>query len=447
MSKVRVNLDEHEIPNKFLNLNYYLKTYLGELPSPPLHPATKAPIGPEDLAPIFPMGLIKQEVSLDEFIEIPDEVLNIYKSFRPTPLIRALRLEKELDTPAKIYFKYEGVSPSGSHKLNTALVQAYYNKQEGIKNLSTETGAGQWGSALAIACQMFKMGCTVFMVRSSALQKPYRKYLMEVFGAEVIPSPSLKTNAGRKILSGNPDHPGTLGAAISEAVEIAATNSDTNYSLGSVLNHVLLHQTIIGLEAKKQMEKLDNYPDVVIGCHGGGSNLAGISFPFIADKLKGTVKNLRVIAVEPESCPSLVKGKYEYDFGDTMGLTPLVKMYTLGHDFIPSAIHAGGLRYHGSAPLVSFLKHKNLIEAVAIPQLPTFEAGIMFARAEGIVPAPESCHAIRVAIDEALKAKAAGQAKIILFNLSGHGHFDMQAYGDYLAGKLQDNQICEPVAG
>jgi tryptophan synthase beta chain len=437
-NQYRYLLDEKEIPTRFLNLSYYLQKYLGELPPPPLHPATKKPLTPEDLAPLFPMELIKQEMSIDEFVDIPEEVQNVYKLYRGTPLHRARRLEHMLDTPAKIYYKNEGATFSGSHKINTAIVQAYYNKKEGVKRLTTETGAGQWGSALSIACSFFGLECLVFMVRVSAEQKPYRKVLIETFGAELRKSPTNTTQAGRTILAQNPDHMGTLGIAISEAVELAAQHDDTKYSLGSVLNHVLLHQTIIGQEAKKQLEKAGDYPDVVIGCVGGGSNMAGLAFPFVVDKLSGAKKALRVVSVEPKACPSIAEGKYEYDYGDAVGLTPLIKMYTLGHDFIPPGIHAGGLRYHGAAPLVSFLRKQDIIEAITEPQLGTFEAGIQFARAEGIVPAPESNHAIRAAIDEALKAKEEGKEKVILFNLSGHGNFDMQAYADYLAGKLKD---------
>lgn len=424
-------LDQKEIPTHYYNI-------IPDLPKPlppPLHPGTKKPLGPEDLAPIFPMELIKQEMSTESYIEIPEEVRNAYFLFRPSPLIRAKRLEKELGTPAKIYYKYEGVSPVGSHKLNTALAQAYYNKKQGVKRLATETGAGQWGSALSFACNYFGLDCTVYMVKISYDQKPYRKIMMKIYGADVIPSPSNTTNSGKKFLAENPDSPGSLGVAISEAVEDAAGHEDTKYSLGSVLNHVLLHQTIIGQEAKKQMEMAGDYPDIIIGCHGGGSNFAGLSFPFLEDKLKGKKSKLRAIAVEPASCPSLTKGKYEYDFGDTAGLTPLMQMYTLGHDFMPSPIHAGGLRYHGAAPLVSLLYKNKLIEAKAYEQKEIFEAAVLFARNQGIIPAPESAHAIKAVIDEAIKCRESGEAKTILFNLSGHGHFDMTAYDEYLSGK------------
>src|SRR5919108_295226 len=367
------------------------------------------PIGPADLAPLFPMELIKQEVSTQRWIEIPDEIRDVYRLWRPTPLYRARRLEKALDTPARIYYKYEGVSPAGSHKPNTAIAQAYYNKKEKVTRISTETGAGQWGSALAMACAFFGLQCKVYMVKVSYQQKPYRRIMMETWGAQVVPSPSPDTQAGKKVLQEDPDSPGSLGIAISEAVEDAATRDDTKYSLGSVLNHVLMHQTVIGLEAKKQLEKADDYPDIVIGCAGGGSNFAGLTFPFAADKLSGKKKRLRIIAVEPSACPSLTKGKYVYDFGDTVGMTPLVKMHTLGHGFVPPPLHAGGLRYHGMAPLVCKLYDERVIEAVAVPQLATFQAALEFARSEGVIPAPESAHAIRVVIDEALKIKTAGK--------------------------------------
>lgn len=434
MSEVKVTLSEAEMPRAWYNIQADLPRPL----DPVIHPGTKKPIGPQDLAPIFPMGLIMQEVSQERWIEIPDEVLEIYKLWRPTPLQRAYRLEKMLDTPAKIYYKNESISPPGSHKPNTAVAQAYYNKKEGVKRLTTETGAGQWGSALALGCNLFGLKCTVYMVRISYEQKPYRKSLMHSWGAEVYPSPTNKTNAGRTILDRDPDSLGSLGIAISEAVEDAVAHDDTKYSLGSVLNHVLLHQTIIGLEAKKQMEKLDEYPDIVISCIGGGSNFAGISFPFLMDKLQGRKPKLRAIAVEPTACPTLTKGIYAYDFGDTVGLTPLLKMYTLGHTFVPERIHAGGLRYHGDAPLVCLLYDEKIVEAVAYHQNPAFEAAVIFARSEGILPAPETAHGIKCAIDEALKCKKTGEKKVILFNFSGHGHFDMQAYDDYFAGKLVD---------
>ena len=428
-------LESRELPGSYLNLSYYLKTYLGELPDPPLDPKTKQPIGPDALAPLFPMELIRQEVSLEKEIPIPDEVRELYKTYRPTPLLRARRLEKYLDTPAAIYFKYEGASPVGSHKLNTALAQAYYNKKEGIKELSTETGAGQWGSALALACRMFGLSCQVFMVKGSFDQKPYRKTIMELYGARVVASPSQITESGKHFAQFPANTSGSLGMAISEAIEYAVKNN-FHYALGSVLNHVLLHQTIIGLEAKKQMEKEAGYPDVVIGCCGGGSNLGGISFPFIADKLAGNRKHLRVVAVEPTACPSLTKGEYRYDSGDTAGMTPLMKMYTMGRDFVPSAIHAGGLRYHGDSPLVCFLYHKKLIEAVAYNQKPVFESAQLFSQAEGIIPAPESAHAIHHAIVEALKAKKEGKKKTILFNLSGHGLLDLGSYGEFIKGNI-----------
>jgi tryptophan synthase beta chain len=381
------------------------------------------------------MELIKQEVSREKEIPIPEEIMEIYGTYRSTPMIRARNLEKVLDTPAHIYFKYEGVTPSGSHKINTALLQAYYSKKEGVKKIATETGAGQWGTALSIACAFFGLECKVFMVRTSYESKPYRREVMRLFGANVIPSPSPFTACGRQFLEKDPNCPGSLGIAISEAVEVAAQSEDTKYALGSVLNHVLLHQTIVGLEAKKQMEHFGEYPDLVIGCFGGGSNFAGFAFPFMRDVFRG--KKIRFIAAEPEACPKLTRGKYEYDFGDSAGMTPLIKMFTLGHDFVPSPIHAGGLRYHGAAPLVSVLKDKGMIESVACKQVDTFGAAQTFAKAQGIIPAPESAHAIKVSIDEALKAKEEGVAKVIAFNLSGHGHFDMQAYADFLDGKLR----------
>jgi tryptophan synthase beta chain len=423
-------LTQKDLPTRWYNIAADLKVP----PPPPLHPGTKQPAGPQDLAAIFPMELIKQEVSAERWIDIPDEVREILALWRPTPLLRALRLEKALGTPAKIFYKYEGTSPVGSHKPNTAVAQAYYNKQAGVKRLATETGAGQWGSALSMACHMFGLECTVYMVRVSYTQKPYRRSVMQTFGATIHPSPSEQTAFGRKVLAETPDSPGSLGIAISEALEDVVTGKDTKYALGSVLNHVLLHQTVIGLEAKQQMELAGCYPDMVIGCVGGGSNFAGLAFPFLADKLAG--KSVRAIAVEPTACPSLTKGTYEYDFGDAAGMTPLMKMHTLGHAFVPPGIHAGGLRYHGMAPMVSHLYDQKLLEAQAFGQLDTFEAAVQFARAEGIIPAPESAHAIRCAINEALAAKQAGQAKVILFNLSGHGMMDMGAYDAYFAGKL-----------
>jgi tryptophan synthase beta chain len=411
-------------------------------PPPPLHPGTLKPLGPDDLAPLFPMALIMQEVSAEREIEIPGPVREIYKQWRPSPLYRARRLEKVLGTPAKIYYKYEGVSPAGSHKPNTAVAQAFYNREAGIRKIATETGAGQWGSALAFAGALFGIEVQVFMVKVSYQQKPYRRALMETYGARCIASPSMETNVGRAILAKMPDSTGSLGIAISEAVEVAATHDDTKYALGSVLNHVLLHQTVVGQEAMKQMEMAGDDPDIIIGCTGGGSNFAGIVFPFLGAQLRGG-KQRRIIAIEPAACPSLTKGKYAYDFGDTGHLTPLVSMHTLGSTFIPPAVHAGGLRYHGMAPLVSHIKQLGLIEARAYKQVEVFEAGVKFARAEGIVPAPEANHAVKGAIDEALKCKAEGNARTILFNLCGHGHFDMQAYSDYFAGRLSDKSYDE----
>ncbi len=411
-------------------------------PPPPLHPGTKQPIGPSDLEPLFPMELILQEVSTERYIDIPEPVQDIYRIWRPSPLIRATRLEKALDTPAKIYYKYEGVSPAGSHKPNTAIPQAFYNAQEGIKKLATETGAGQWGSSLAFAGSVFGIEVFVFMVNVSFNQKPYRKAMIETFGAKVVASPSNLTNAGRAILAKHPDSPGSLGIAISEAVEIAAKNPDTKYALGSVLNHVLMHQTVIGNEALLQFEMADDYPDIVIACAGGGSNFAGFAFPFIGEMLRGG-KKVKAIALEPTACPTLTKGMYAYDFGDTAMLTPLVKMHTLGSSFIPPSIHAGGLRYHGMAPLVSHLKELDLFEAKAVNQTECFEAGVLFARAEGIIPAPESTHAILGAINEALRCKLEGKSETIAFNLSGHGHLDMQTYSSYFAGSLEDTVYTE----
>ncbi|MGA3135760.1 MAG: TrpB-like pyridoxal phosphate-dependent enzyme [Terracidiphilus sp.] len=433
METIQYNLPQNRIPLAWYNI-------VADLPkpmAPVLHPGTLKPIGPDDLAPLFPMSLIMQEVSTEREIEIPPEVRQVYAQWRPSPLFRARRLEKALDTPARIYYKYEGVSPAGSHKPNTAVAQAYYNKVEGTKRLSTETGAGQWGSALAMACAFFGLECKVYMVRVSYNQKPYRRALMEAFGASVTASPSTETESGRAILAQHPDSNGSLGIAISEAVEVAAKDSNTKYSLGSVLNHVLLHQTVIGQEAIEQMALADDDPDVIIGCAGGGSNFAGLAMPYLGRKIKGQ-SHARVIAVEPSACPSLTKGPFTYDFGDTAHLTPLVKMYTLGSTFIPPGIHAGGLRYHGMAPLVSHVKDLGLIEAASVQQLDAFAAGIQFARAEGIIPAPEANHAVAVAITEALQAKQEGKKRTILFNLSGHGHFDMQSYIDYQAGKLEN---------
>ena len=438
-SATKILLSENELPRQWYNIAADLKN-----PMPPvLHPGTQKPIGPADLAPLFPMELIKQEVSQERWIDIPEEVFDIYKLWRPSPLFRAHRLEKQLDTPARIYYKYEGVSPAGSHKPNTAIPQAYYNKQEGITRLTTETGAGQWGSSLALACNFFGLECKVFMVKVSYDQKPYRRAMMMTWGATVFSSPSTQTEAGRRILAEFPDSPGSLGVAISEAVEEAVKREDTHYALGSVLNHVLLHQTVIGLEAKKQMEIAGDYPDIVIGCVGGGSNFAGIAFPFVQDKLSGARANLRFIAVEPTSCPTLTRGPYAYDFGDTAQMTPLMAMYTLGHTFMPPAIHSGGLRYHGMAPLVSHLVREKQIEATAHHQVEIFEAAQLFSRCEGIIPAPESAHAIRAVMVQAEQAKQEGTNKVILFNLSGHGHFDMGSYEAFLNGKLQDYALPE----
>jgi tryptophan synthase beta chain len=426
-------LDESRIPRSWYNIAADLPVP----PSPPLHPGTHQPIGPDDLAPLFPMALIGQEVSQDREVEIPEPVRDAYRLYRPSPLYRAHRLERALDTPAHIYYKYEGVSPAGSHKPNTAIPQAFFNQQEGVKRLATETGAGQWGSALAFAGALFGLEVKVYMVRASYDQKPYRRILMETYGAEVVASPSPTTNYGRSVLASDPDSPGSLGIAISEAVEDAATRDDTKYSLGSVLNHVLLHQTVIGQEAIEQMGMAGESPDIVIGCTGGGSNFAGLTFPFLGRNFREGASH-RVIAVEPEAAPSMTRGVYAYDFGDTGKLAPLVKMHTLGSDFVPEPIHAGGLRYHGMAPLVSLLKEHGYIEARSVHQRATFEAGVAFARAEGILPAPEPTHAIKVAIDEALAAKEAGESRVILFNLCGHGHFDVTAYERFLAGTLED---------
>jgi tryptophan synthase beta chain len=435
MDTVKYFLPEDRMPTAWYNIQADLPE-----PLPPVrHPGTGQPIGPDDLAPLFPMALIQQEVSQERWIDIPDEVQSILRQWRPTPLYRARRLEKALDTPARIYYKYEGVSPSGSHKPNTAVAQAYYNQQAGVKCLTTETGAGQWGSALAFAGALFNLEVLVYMVKVSYQQKPYRRALMESFGARVVASPSNETAAGRKILAKSPNSTGSLGMAISEAVEIAAQDDSTKYALGSVLNHVLLHQTVIGLEAEAQLEMADDYPDIIVGCTGGGSNFAGIAFPFLGAKLRGE-KDVEIVAVEPAACPTLTKGPYAYDFGDTAHLTPLMKMHTLGSTFVPEGIHAGGLRYHGMAPLVSHVVKLGLADPRAEHQLGCFAAGITFARSEGILPAPEANHAVKAAIDEALKCKEAGESKAILFNLCGHGHFDMQAYMDYQAGKLIDTE-------
>lgn len=429
----KIYLSEQELPRQWYNIQADLPVPL----QPGLHPLTKKPLGPEDLAPLFPMALILQEVSRERYIDIPEEVMEKYRSFRSTPLCRAYGLEKQLDTPARIYYKYEGSIPSGSHKFNTAIPQVYYNKAQGRKRIATETGAGQWGSALAIAASMFGIECMIYMVKVSYNQKPYRKHLMETYGAKIVASPSTLTQAGRNILKENPDSMGSLGIAISEAVEDALSHEETSYSLGSVLNHVILHQTIIGQEALKQFEKADDYPDMVIGCCGGGSNFAGIAFPFLKDKWDKKL-NTRFIAVEPCACPTLTKGSFAYDYGDAAKIAPIVMMYTLGHDFIPPGIHAGGLRYHGESPLVSQLYRDGAIEAVAVHQKEVFDAAVLFAKSEAILPAPESAHAIRVAINEALRCKETGEDKTILFNLSGHGHFDLSAYAAYNAGELHD---------
>jgi tryptophan synthase beta chain len=433
---VKVVLDESELPTAWYNI---LPDLPGE-PMPPLHPGTLEPAGPADLAPLFPEALIMQEMSPERWIDIPGEVLDVYKTWRPSPLFRAHRLEKALGlTPGKqrIYYKWEGVSPGGSHKPNTAVPQAFYNKQAGIRKLTTETGAGQWGSSLAYACALFDLECAVYMVKVSYEQKPYRRILMETWGATVLASPTDTTESGRKILADHPDSTGSLGIAISEAVEIAAQNDDTHYSLGSVLNHVCTHQTIVGLEAQKQMAAFEDVPDVVVGCVGGGSNFAGLSYPFAANVLGGAA-GTRFVAVEPDACPTLTRGTYAYDFGDTAGMTPLMPMYTLGHDFVPAPVHAGGLRYHGDAPSLCGLVKAGLYEAKAYPQVPVFEAAVAFARTEGWLPGPEPAHALKGAIDEALAAQQADEERVVLFNLCGHGHFDMSAYEAFLAGKLED---------
>ncbi len=425
-------LSDAQIPAAWINVLPFLPEPL----APPLHPGTLQPIGPADLAPLFPMELIEQEFSPQPLIDIPGEVMDIYRLWRATPLFRARRLEKALDTPAHIYYKYEGTSPAGSHKPNTAVAQAYYNKLAGMRRLATETGAGQWGSALSLACRLFGLECTVYMVRISYDQKPYRRMMMHSWGGEVFASPSEHTAAGRAVLAQSPDSPGSLGIAISEAVEDAATHPDTNYALGSVLNHVMLHQTVIGQETRLQMAQAGEEPDVVIGCFGGGSNFGGLALPYVLDRFAG--KGPRILAVEPAACPSLTRGSFAYDFGDTGKLTPLIKMYTLGHDFVPAGIHAGGLRYHGASPLLSHLLRLGYIEAKAYPQTPVFEAALQFARSEGILPAPESSHAIRAAVDEALQAREEGRSRVVVFCLSGHGHFDLSAYETYLAGQLID---------
>jgi len=435
MPETKILLDEKDIPTHWYNI-------VADLPNPPAPPlgGDGGPLAPEKMLAIFPGNILEQEMSAERWIPIPEPVREAYRLWRPSPLVRAHRLEAALGTPCKIYYKYEGVSPAGSHKPNSAIPQAYYNKMAGINRLTTETGAGQWGSSLALAGQMFGLEIRIYMVKVSYHQKPFRRSMMQTWGAEVFASPTNMTEAGRQVLAADPDNPGSLGIAISEAVEEAASRADTNYALGSVLNHVLLHQTVIGQEAKKQFEKVGDYPDMIFAPCGGGCNFAGVTFPFFADKAAGDkrAQNLRFVAVEPSSCPTLTKGVYAYDFGDASGYTPLMKMYTLGHDFMPPGIHAGGLRYHGDSPLVSQLYHEKLIEAVAVPQKATFEAGVQFARTEGIIPAPESCHAVRAAIDEALRCKVSGEPKTLLINLSGHGHFDMASYDKYFAGELED---------
>ncbi len=436
--QTRFDLSQDQMPAAWFNIMPSI-VQAGMQPLPPLHPATHEPVGPADLAPLFPESLILQEVSTEPWIDIPGEVLDIYRLWRPSPLHRATRLEQALQTPARIYFKYEGVSPAGSHKPNTAVAQAYYNKEAGTKRIATETGAGQWGSALAMACAFFGIDCQVFMVKASFQQKPYRRIFMETFGAEVTASPSPTTQAGKAALEANPEHTGSLGLAISEAVEVVATSGGSiKYALGSVLNHVLLHQTVIGLEAKAQMEQAGDTPDVVIGCVGGGSNYAGLAYPFMADRLSGAKPNMRFLATEPAACPTLTKGRFAYDFGDTAGMSPIVPMYTLGHTFLPAPVHAGGLRYHGDSPSLSLLVHEGHMEAAAYTQNQVFEAAIQFAKTQGIVAAPESSHAIKGAIDEAIVAREANEERVILFNLSGHGAYDMQAYDDYLNGRLPE---------
>lgn len=434
----KITLDESEMPTRWYNI-------IPDLPSPPpppLHPGTLQPVGPEDLAPLFPMDLILQEVTTDSYVDIPDEVLDVYRQWRPSPLYRAHRLEKALGTPARIYYKYEGVSPAGSHKPNTAVPQAYYNAKAGVRRITTETGAGQWGTALAFACALFDIECEVWQVGASFDQKPYRRLMMEAFGARVHRSPSELTQAGRSILAENPNHPGSLGIAISEAVEVAASEPETRYALGSVLNHVLLHQTIIGEEALLQFAKVGEKPDVLVGCTGGGSNFGGLAFPFLREKLAGRMDPI-IRAVEPASCPSLTRGVYAYDFGDTAGMTPLLKMHTLGHDFVPDPIHAGGLRYHGMSPLISHIYELGLMEAIAVPQKECFAAGLQFARTEGILPAPEPTHALAACIREALACKESGEEKVILTALCGHGHFDLAAYEAYLNGSMIDEPVSD----
>lgn len=433
----KINLEDSEIPRQWYNI----VADMPNRPAPYYSPQSGKLVAPDEMSVIFPPEIIAQEMATDRYIDIPDEIWEMYRQWRPSPLYRARSLEKLLDTPARIYYKYEGVNATGSHKLNTALAQVFYNKAAGIKRIATETGAGQWGSALSMACSHFGLDCIVYMVKVSYHQKPYRRTFMHTFGAEVVASPSKLTASGRSILEKTPDSTGSLGIAISEAVEDAATHADTNYALGSVLNHVCMHQTVIGIEAKKQLELIDEYPDVIFACCGGGSNFAGITFPFLMDKFKGS--KLRAVAVEPTACPTLTKGVFAYDYSDTAKMAPISKMYTLGHDFVPAGIHAGGLRYHGDSPIVSQLYHDGLIEAVAVGQKSVFEAALMFSRTEGIVPAPESSHAIRAAIDEALRAKEAGEERVVLFNLSGHGYFDMTAYDNYFSGRLEDVEYSE----
>jgi tryptophan synthase beta chain len=441
MKRTKFLLDENDIPKKWYNIQADLKTPM----DPPLHPQTRQPISPDDLKAIFPMELIKQEVSRDRYISIPSEVREIYRIWRPSPLYRARRLEKALKTPAEIYYKWEGVSPAGSHKPNSAVPQAYYNKKEGIERIVTETGAGQWGSALAFSTQLFGLQCRVYMVKCSYEQKPYRRILMETWGAEVFPSPTTLTNAGRETLKKDPQTSGSLGISISEAVEDAATHDNTHYALGSVLNHVVLHQTVIGLELKKQFELMDKYPDIICGCVGGGSNFSGTSFPFVRDKIIGKKPDLKVVSIEPLACPSLTAGEYRYDYGDSVGLTPLLKMYTLGHDYVPSAIHAGGLRYHGDSPLHSKLTKEGYMDALAYNQKEVFEAAMLFAQTEGFIVAPESAHAVRAAIDFALISKKKNEKKIIVFTNSGHGHFDLAAYDAFLNHKIVNGAYKKPL--
>jgi tryptophan synthase beta chain len=435
--RTRFDLPPDDIPTAWQNL-LPVMAQAGIQLLPPLHPGAKEPVTPDLLAALFPEALILQEVSTEEWIDVPGEVLDVYRLWRPTPLHRATRLERDLDTPARIYFKYEGTSPAGSHKPNTAVAQAFYNKQAGVKRVSTETGAGQWGSSLSMAASMFGLECLVFMVRASFEQKPYRRVFMETFGAEVRPSPTSTTEAGKKVLEADPDSSGSLGIAIGEAIEVAATNEDTHYSIGSCLNHVLLHQSVVGLEAKRQMDLAGDEPDVVVGCVGGGSNYGGLAYPFIAGRLRGETPDIRFLATEQAACPTLTRGRFAYDFGDTAQLTPLLPMYTLGHDFVPAPVHAGGLRYHGDAPSLSLLVRDGYVEAAAYSQDEVFEAAVLFAKAQGIVPAPESAHAIRGAVNEALAAREEGRERVILLGLSGHGHFDMQAYDDFLNERLPE---------